>query len=623
MKKINSAKEFAEIRESIIKDRDPQKACISICCGTGCRAYGADEVANAFKKEIKRRKLEIKIDTKATGCHGFCERGPLVVIHPEKLFYQHVTVDDVNEIIDKTVLGGEVIKKLQYFDPVSRTRLDHEDDVPFYKYQQRTVFKNNGVVDPTQIEDYLAVQGYVAFSKALFNMKPQEVIKEIKKSNLRGRGGAGFPTGIKWELLASQPNSKIKYLVCNGDEGDPGAYMDRSVLEGNPHSIFEGMLIGAYATGASQGRIYVRTEYPLAIKHLYIALEQARKYGLLGEKILGKNFSFDIKIIQGAGAFVCGEETALIQSIEGKRSVPVQRPPFPVEKGINGCPTAINNVETWANIPIIIREGAKKFAKTGTKKSPGTKIFSLVGKIKNTGLVEVPMGITIGEIVENIGGGPSGRASIKAIQTGGPSGGCIPANKFDLTVDFESLTEAGSMMGSGGLIVMDEHTCIVDVVKYFLTFTSEESCGKCTPCRVGSQQMLALLNKITTGNGEVSDIEKLENLAHTIKEGSLCGLGQTAPNPVLTALKYFREEFETHVINKRCPAAVCRDLVEYRVIPVKCTGCQRCVDVCPTDAITGPRSKPHNLDPDKCIKCRACYEICRFDAIAGDAIVIE
>ena len=623
MKKIGSAKELEDWRKEILQDKDPQKTCISICCGTGCRAYGAEEVANEFKREKNKRKLKEKIEIKTTGCHGFCERGPLVVIHPQEIFYQHVTKDDVGEIIEKTVFNGEIIKKLQYFDPASRKMLVHEYDIPFYREQQRTVFKNNGIIDPTQIEDYLAVDGYTALSEALFKMKPQDIIGEIKKSGLRGRGGAGFPTGLKWEYLANQPNRKMKYLVCNGDEGDPGAYMDRSVLEGNPQSIFEGMLIGAYATNARQGIIYVRTEYPLAIKHLRMALQQAYDYGLLGKHILGTGFSFDIRLVEGAGAFVCGEETALIQSIEGKRSIPVQRPPYPVEKGINGNPTVINNVETWANIPIIIREGADNFAKTGTKKSPGTKIFSLVGKIKNTGLVEVPMGITLKKIVDEIGGGPSGRAKIKAIQTGGPSGGCLPVEKFNLTVDYESLTEAGSMMGSGGLIVMDEHTCMVDVVKFFLSFTSEESCGKCTPCRVGTRQMLEILNKITSGKGEPGDLERLEDLAYTVKEGSLCGLGQTAPNPVLTALKYFREEFEIHVIDKRCPATVCRDLVEYRVIPVKCTGCQLCVSVCPTGAITGPRSKPHNLDPEKCIKCRACYEICRFDAIAGDAIVIE
>jgi len=623
MKKLGSVLELNNRRKEILNNQDSERSCITICCGTGCRAYGAEEVASQFIDEKENRGLNDEIEIKSTGCHGFCERGPLVVIHPKKIFYQHVTKNDVGEIIEKTVLNDEIIKRLQYFDTLNRKKTIYEYDIPFYREQERSVFKNNGVIDPTRVDDYIAVEGYSALSRVLTEMKPLEVIDEIKKSGLRGRGGAGFPTGLKWEFLAKQSNRKIKYLVCNGDEGDPGAYMDRSVLEGNPHSIFEGMLIGAFCTNARQGIIYVRTEYPLAIKHLRIALQQAYDLGLLGENILGTDLSFDIRLIEGAGAFVCGEETALIQSIEGKRSVPVQRPPYPVESGINGSPTAINNVETWANIPIIIWGGAENFAKTGTKKSTGTKIFSLVGKIKNTGLVEVPMGITIKKIVEEIGGGPSGRVKIKAIQTGGPSGGCLPVEKFDLTIDYESLAEAGSMMGSGGLIVMDEHTCIVDVVKFFLSFTSDESCGKCTPCRVGTRQMLEILDRITKGNGEPGDIERLEDLAQTVKNGSLCGLGQTAPNPVLTAIKYFKEEFEIHLINKQCPATVCRDLVEYRVIPVKCTGCQLCVSVCPTDAITGPRSEPHNLDPEKCIKCRACYEICRFDAIAGDAIVIE
>jgi len=623
MKKLGSVLELNNRRKEILNNQDSERSCITICCGTGCRAYGAEEVASQFIDEKENRGLNDEIEIKSTGCHGFCERGPLVVIHPKKIFYQHVTKNDVGEIIEKTVLNDEIIKRLQYFDTLNRKKTIYEYDIPFYREQERSVFKNNGVIDPTRVDDYIAVEGYSALSRVLTEMKPLEVIDEIKKSGLRGRGGAGFPTGLKWEFLAKQSNRMIKYLVCNGDEGDPGAYMDRSVLEGNPHSIFEGMLIGAFCTNARQGIIYVRTEYPLAIKHLRIALQQAYDLGLLGENILGTDLSFDIRLIEGAGAFVCGEETALIQSIEGKRSVPVQRPPYPVESGINGSPTAINNVETWANIPIIIWGGAENFAKTGTKKSTGTKIFSLVGKIKNTGLVEVPMGITIKKIVEEIGGGPSGRVKIKAIQTGGPSGGCLPVEKFDLTIDYESLAEAGSMMGSGGLIVMDEHTCIVDVVKFFLSFTSDESCGKCTPCRVGTRQMLEILDRITKGNGEPGDIERLEDLAQTVKNGSLCGLGQTAPNPVLTAIKYFKEEFEIHLINKQCPATVCRDLVEYRVIPVKCTGCQLCVSVCPTDAITGPRSEPHNLDPEKCIKCRACYEICRFDAIAGDAIVIE
>ncbi len=623
MTRLSSATELQRLRQKIIGERDPNKTGISICCGTGCRAYGSAEVADGFRAELKNQNLSEEVDLKQTGCHGFCERGPVIVIRPEETFYQHVGRDDVAEIIEKTIVNGEFVPKFQYLDRASRQQIQRESDLPFYKWQQRFVFTNNGLVDPTQIEDYLAVGGYSALADVLFNKQPHDVIEEIKTAGLRGRGGAGFPTGVKWELLANQKNGSEKYLVCNGDEGDPGAYMDRSVLEGNPQSVIEGMLIGAYATGATHGLVYVRAEYPLAVKHLYIALDQARDLGLLGENILGSNFSFDIRVVKGAGAFVCGEETAMIHSVEGQRSVPRTRPPFPVERGIDGQPTAINNVETWANVPIIIREGAENFASIGTEKSPGTKIFSLVGKIKNTGLVEVPMGITIRDIVEKIGGGASKPAEIKAVQTGGPSGGCIPAEQFDLTIDYDSLSAAGSMMGSGGLIVMDARTCMVDVAQYFLSFTSEESCGKCVPCRIGIPQMVDILDKITSGNGEPGDIEQLEWLATVVKNGSLCGLGQTAPNPVLTTLRYFREEFEAHVFEKCCPASVCRDLVEFQVISEKCNGCHQCVKVCPTGAFIGERKQPHSIDTVKCIKCGECFEICKFDAITGNGVLVE
>jgi len=593
-----------------IRDRkNSNKKIITVCGGTGCQAYNCKEVINKFKEIIEKRNLKDKVDIKVTGCHGFCERGPIVVIQPDGIFYQRIKPENTEEIIKETILNGKIIEDFLYVDPVTNTRIAKEKDVPFYKKQKRLIFGNNGLIDPTNIEDYLAIGGYKSLVKVLSEMEPGQIIDEIKKSGLRGRGGAGFPTGRKWEICRKAPGDE-KFIICNCDEGDPGAYMDRSLLEGNPHSVLEGMIIGAYAIGANKGYIYVRKEYPLAVKNISIAIEQAKKWNFLGKNILGFDFSFDVEVVQGAGAFVSGEETAMIASIEGRRAFPVSRPPYPAQKGLWGKPTNINNVETWANVPLIIDKGADWYSKIGTDGSKGTKIFSLVGKINNTGLVEVPMGITLREIIYEIGGGIPGGKKFKAVQTGGPSGGCIPDKLLDLPIDFESLTEAGSMMGSGGMIVMDEDTCMVDVARYFLTFTQYESCGKCVPCRIGTKQMVEILNRIVKGEGKPEDIDKLEELAQTVKNGSLCGLGQTAPNPVLTTLRYFRDEYEAHIYEKKCPAKVCTDLIAYYILPEKCVGCLLCLKNCPVEAISGERKKVHIIDQDKCIKCGMCYEVC-------------
>ena len=533
---------------------------IVVCAGTACQASGASDIVRVAKRHILEKQLVDRVSLRVTGCHGFCEMGPFVLTEPQDAFYSQVTLDDVPRIIDALLLG-DYIEQLLYRDPATGKTYYKRDDIPFFKNQKRSILGLNQRMDPMRIYDYIVQGGYGALETVLSSQNPHWVVEEVKRSGLRGRGGAGFPTGLKWELLAKQPNGNGKFIVCNADEGDPGAYMDRSVLEGNPHSIIEGMLIGAYATGATEGLVYVRNEYPLAIKHLIIALRQAREHRLLGEDILGTGFSFDINLVRGAGAFVCGEETALIRSIEGEVGEPRQRPPYPVQKGIHGKPTAINNVETWANIPLIFRVGAEEFARIGTRGNAGTKIFSLVGKIKNTGLVEVPMGITIKEIVYAIGGGPIGKAKIKAVQTGGPSGGCIPAERFDLPIDYESLTEAGSMMGSGGMIVMDNNTCMVDVARYFMNFLKDESCGKCFTCRKGTQRMYEILDDISKGKGTVEQLALLQELAHVVQDTTMCGLGQTASNPVLSTLRYFRKEYERHVVDKRCDAFVCRDLV--------------------------------------------------------------
>lgn len=613
MAKIKSLGELETLRESIIAKRDPNKACITICGGTGCRAYGTEKVISAFEQEIKQQKLAAKVDIRITGCHGFCERGPLVVVKPANIFYQRVQERDVPGIIS-TAVKGNVIDRLLFTDPKTKKKIIHEHDVPFYKKQNRLVFGNNGLIDPTDINDYLAVGGYAALGKAL-GMSPEGIIEEVKKSGLRGRGGGGFPTGFKWET-ARRSEGATKYIICNADEGDPGAYMDRSLLEGNPHSILEGMIIGAYAIGSHQGYIYVRNEYPLAVKNAQIAIEQAEKHGLLGKNILGSGFDFSVRINRGGGAFICGESTALMASLEGKVGEPRAKYVHTAEKGLWDMPTNLNNVETWANVPLIINRGADWYSEIGTENSKGTKIFSLVGKINNTGLVEVPMGMTLREIIYEIGGGIPGDKKFKAVQTGGPSGGCIPESLLDLPVDFDELNKAGSMMGSGGMIVMDESTCMVDIAKYFVNFLREESCGKCLPCREGLQRMWEILTNITEGKGRKGDIKLLEKLSSLLVVASMCALGSTAPNPVMSTIRYFKDEYKAHINDKTCPAGVCKELITYCIDETKCPGCGLCVKVCPSGAITFKgKKKPVVLDQEKCIKCGACYDVCKLCAV--------
>jgi NADH-quinone oxidoreductase subunit F len=616
MKRITSVEALEREREKIRSERDPNKTCITICTGTGCHAAGCYPVAEALRGAIKAGGVEKKVDLRITGCHGFCERGPLVVINPSKILYQRVKPKDAEAIVTDTVKNGKIIERLLYEHPVTGEKIIHEDEVPFYKLQKRIVFGNNGNIDPASIEDYVAIGGYSALAKALTSMKPAEIIEEVKKSGLRGRGGGGFPAGKKWESCRNAPGDK-RFVICNADEGDPGAYMDRSLLEGNPHSALEGMIIGAFAIEANEGYVYVRNEYPLAVKNLRIALDQAKEWGFLGKNILGSGFDFTVRINRGGGAFVCGESTALMASIEGYAGEPRAKHIHTVESGLYEKPTNLNNVETWANIPYIINHGADRYSQTGTEGSKGTKIFSLVGKVNNTGLVEVPMGITLRQIIYDIGGGIIGGKQFKAVQTGGPSGGCVPDSLIDLPVDFDRLTEAGSMMGSGGMIVMDEKTCMVDVAKYFTNFLKEESCGKCTSCREGTKRMYEVLNRITEGRGQEGDIELLEDLAFVTAEASLCALGGTAPNPVLSTIRYFRNEYEVHIKDKKCPAGVCKELITFRVVPGQCTICGRCQKVCPSDAIIGKvkTKKPFEIVPEKCIRCGMCYEACKFDAI--------
>ena len=620
MGRISSTQALEQFRNEILSKRDPHQPCITVCGGTGCHASGCHQVVEAFERVLQDHTRENGISFRVTGCHGFCERGPLVVIYPQKILYQRVKPEDASTIFQETILKGKILEPLLYDHPTTGEKIISEDDVPFYKKQMRIIFGNNGNIDPTQIEDYLAVGGYRALPKALFSMGPEEIIREVKKANLRGRGGGGFPAGMKWETCRNAPGD-TRYVICNADEGDPGAYMDRSLLEGNPHSVLEGMIIGAYAIGAHEGYVYVRNEYPLAVVNIGIAIQQAQELGLLGKNILGSGFDFDVKISRGGGAFVCGESTALMASLEGNVGEPRAKHIHTVVSGLWERPSNLNNVETWANVPIIIERGADWYTQIGTEGSKGTKIFSLVGKVNNTGLVEVPMGITLREIVYDIGGGIPGGKKFKAVQTGGPSGGCIPESLIDLPVDFDRLTEVGSMMGSGGMIVMDESTCMVDLAKYFMNFLKDESCGKCTSCREGTKRMHEVLTEITEGRGTIEHIDLLEELGWTTMEASLCALGGTAPNPVLSTIRYFREEYKEHIINKRCPAKVCRALLQYRILSDVCTSCGRCAKVCPVKAITGKqktkkeKGKPFQIDTEKCIRCGMCFESCKFEAV--------
>ena len=592
---------------------DIYRSHVLVCGGTGCTSSNSPKIMEKFEEEIVKAGLEKEVKVVRTGCFGLCEAGPIVIVYPEGSFYSRVNVEDVPEIVSEHLLKGRIVHRLLHKEDTGEVEMSL-NNIGFYKKQKRVALRNCGVIDPERIEEYIAFDGYKALGICLTEYTPQQVIDIIKESGLRGRGGGGFPTGLKWQFCANEKADQ-KYVICNADEGDPGAFMDRSVLEGDPHSVLEAMAIAGYAIGATQGYIYVRAEYPIAVKRLNIAIEQAREYGLLGKNIFGTDFCFDIDTRLGAGAFVCGEEMALIHSIEGNRGEPTPKPPFPAQKGLFGKPTIINNVETFANIPQIILNGPEWFASMGTEKSKGTKVFALGGKINNTGLVEIPMGTTLREIIYEIGGGIPGGKAFKAAQTGGPSGGCIPAAHLDTPIDYDSLTAIGSMMGSGGLIVMDEDNCMVDVARFFLEFTVDESCGKCPPCRIGTKRMLEILERIVNGQGQEGDIEKLEMLGNNIKNAALCGLGKTAPNPVLSTIRYFRDEYEAHIRDKKCPAGHCKALLNYIIDKTKCIGCSACAKVCPVNAISGKIKEPFEIDSSKCIKCGACIARCKFNAI--------
>ncbi|MBE7051514.1 MAG: NADH-quinone oxidoreductase subunit NuoF [Ruminococcaceae bacterium] len=589
---------------------------VLVCGGTGCTSSGSAKIIEQFESCLSEKGLQDEIKVVQTGCFGLCALGPIVIVYPEGAFYSMVTPEDVAEIVEEHLLKGRIVKRLLYKETVvDENNIKSLNEVDFYKKQQRIALVNCGVINPESIDEYIAFGGYSALGKVLTEMTPQQVIDEIKESGLRGRGGGGFPTGLKWQFTANAQGDK-KYVACNADEGDPGAFMDRSILEGDPHSLIEAMAIAAYAVGADEGYVYIRAEYPIAVNRLRLAIEQAKEYGLLGDNIFETGFKFNLDIRLGAGAFVCGEETALMTSIEGHRGEPRPRPPFPAVKGLFGKPTLLNNVETYANITAIINNGAEWFKTIGTEGSKGTKVFAVGGKINNTGLVEIPMGTTLREIVYEIGGGIPNGKKFKAAQTGGPSGGCIPADLIDTPIDYDSLISIGSMMGSGGLIVMDEDTCMVDIAKFFLEFTVDESCGKCAPCRIGTKRLLEILEKITSGKGTLEDIDKLEELCYSIKNAALCGLGQTAPNPILSTLKYFRDEYVAHVVDKKCPAGVCKALLSYVIEPDKCKGCSLCAKKCPVGAIEGVVKNPFTIDTNKCIKCGVCMDSCKFGAIS-------